>query len=492
MPATVWSPEVIYADRVLRAELLSATGSSIVSFSTGEVGAYTRTVEAKLKERISVFDYYLAAEATAEGMINRAINKATHVHIPAGVYSIDTAVGIVVNTGTILSGDGKNKTLLSALLGSGGSLAQLASYTKGSVIKRSFNSAAVNAYVNDVVIQDIGIVLNHPEAGITTTAIQIGIDLRNISGATIERCHVGNIPPVGGAITKTYTKPYTSQGYGIITGTVAAVDPAYAGGTKNMILRNSVHGAYKCIVQDESTLSPNSASYATTIRDNDIQAGHWLLAQMGQYGAGNMHVGNTLQDIQKQSGDASTSYVQYYDGYNNVVQPAYIESGSNVDYQLYLDTDANNNKIDMLMASNTSGAGAITDASNANSFNRITHCGLAGITAVVEMYNKAYKAPWVKCHYDGVSAMVLDGASGVVIGGLVRNSVGDYTITWLFAFASTAYNLNLSMATNGSFNLGGWSIRAQNAGSVRFVTYIQVAGITTQIDPTFMILSASQ
>lgn len=478
------------------ANVASSIGSSLMGFIQSGVGAVQRTVQAVLREQHSCMDFFNAAEATAEGMINRAITAHNKVYIPAGVYNIDTNIGIKVRTGTVLYGDGKNKTILSGVLGTGGSILELAAYAKGPIIKRDFNPAGPNAYVNDVHIHDIGLVLNHPDNAISTT-IQIGFDMRNITGSHVHDCHVGNIPPVGGAVVKAYSKPFIVQGYPVVFGTVAGSDPAYAGGEKNRFNNNSVYGGYKCVIQDDTTLSPNSASYATVVRECDIQTGHWLIGQMGQYGAGNAHVDNILQDIQKQSGSVATSYMQYYDGYNNYVRPAYIEGGSNVDYQLYLDTDSNNNKIEMLMAGVTSGAGAITDNSNANSFNRISYVGLSGNGPLVELYNKAPIRQWVEFHWTG-AAIVKDGESpphnpaGTTV---TRNGVGDYTITWGSIMPSAVYLPVISFNTDASSNMGGYTIVSKTANNVRIQCWIQgtvAANPPTTIDPRSVSVGAFQ
>lgn len=474
------------------AELFTPTGLALMHFLQAGTGAVSRSVQDVLREQHSCYNFFLATDATAEGMINRAIAAYNRVALPAGVYSINTDVGIKVITGTVITGDGMNKTVLSAVLGNGGTIAELAAYTKGSVIKREFVSAGPNSYVNDVYMSDFSIVLNHPLAAITTTKIQIGFDMRNITLSTIERCHSGNIPTVGGPVAaKATTKDYLVQGYPVVFGSVAAVSPAYAGGESNRLFNCYIVGGYKCVIQDDTALSGSSASYGTMVRDCKIETGHWLIGQMGQYGAGNSHIGNSLNDIKKQNGDASSSYVQYYDGYNNYIRPTYIEAGSGVDYQLYLDSDANNNCVEMLMASVTSGAGAIVDNGGVNSYNRITHHGVAGTGALVRMYNKALMSCWVKFHWDSVAvAIVIDGAVGV--SGVTRTGVGDYVITWEFAFSSDDYGLTVSLDTDASARNGGFTIRSHATSNVRVDTYMQVAGVTTQIDPRFVWVGANQ
>lgn len=478
--------------------LASSAGSTLVGFIQSGTGAVKRTVQDALREsNHSVYNFFLASESTAEGMINRCIAAHNRVHIPAGVYNIDvgTGKGIIVKTGTVITGDGKNKTILNAVLGTGSTLAGLAGYNVGSVIRRDFNPLGPNSYVNDVYMADFAVVLNHPAAAITANSIQIGFDMRNITGSTIERCHAGNYYPVGGPVAqKTAAKQFIVQGYPVVFGNVSGSDPAYAGGEKNRLLNSSVYGGYKCVIQDETTLSPNSASYATVVRDCDIQTGHWLIGQMGQYGAGNRHIHNILQDIQKKSGDASNSYIMYYDGYNNRIEPAYIEGGSGVDYQVYLDSDANNNVIDLLMAGVTGGSGLITDASAANSFNRITYMGNNGIGPLLELYNKSLRKQWVKFHWTG-AAIVIDATSPTPTGTahvVTRTGTGDYTITWAVALPAASWNPGMNMHSDASAHSPSIDIVSQTATNIRISTSINNAGVTTILDPLFVWVSAEQ
>lgn len=468
-------------DQVLRADLQDSSGASIVGTIQTGVGAVSQNLKDKVNRRPDIFDYFLAAETTANGMINRAIENHSYVFVPEGIYqvNVDNGVGIKVKTGLKLVGAGKNKTIFN-LVG-GGSIAQLAGYAKGSGVGREFNPAGPNKYVNDVYISDIGVVMNHPNNSITNTKIQIGFDMRNITGSTVERCHVGNIPPVGGPLDKVYSKPYVVQGYGVVFGNVGGSDPAYAGGEKNRFINNSVYGAYKCVIQDDVQLSGSSASYATVIESNDIQTGHWLIGQMGQYGAGNRHTKNILQDIQKQAGNVDPSYIQYYDGYNNIIEPDYIEGGSDVDYQLYLDTDSNNNKVSMLMAGMTSGNGDIVDASNPNSYNRITYCGKLGVGPVIKLYNKVPEEIWIKFRWDG-AAFVIEENYGFNPN-ITRTAAGDYLLAFTTVYPDTKYRPTIEMDTNASGHLSGRDILSHSTSNMRILLGTQNGGVTTYIDP---------
>ncbi len=558
---------------------LENLSASVISYTQTGIGAIARFILDKLRERVSVKDFGATGDGVTDdtAAIQAALDAHLRVHFPHGVYRINANTGLKYRTGALLEGDSRNRSVLAGIEGTGGTVAQILGYVKGSLLSRRVNASVAvtgatwtiptftingttaqkfrvfnntatdhsaktvtingtnlagaaqsevlalpagsgqafsvlsyrtvtslvpsatigadtmqvvltNEYVNDVVIRDLAIVCNHPAASITATAIQIGLDLRNSSGVTVRDCHVGNIPPVGGPFDKAYSKPYVVQGYGVVFGNTSTSDPMYCGGEKNRLLNTNVYGAYKTVVQDDPALSGASAAYGCIVRDCDIQTGHWLIAQMSQYGAGSVHHDNILQDIQKQVGDVSPSYVQYYNGYNNRIRPAYVESGSNVDFQLLLDSQSNNNVVDMAMASASSGAGAISDLGTDN---EVSHYDTNGVGQRVKLYNKSNTSAWIKCHYDGVSLMVIDGARGVTAVPS-RTGAGDYTITWQTPFPTAHYSLSVALDTNASAHGGTWTIRSHAANNVRVNVYAQNGGTSTPIDPRYIWIRAEQ
>ena len=447
----------------------------------------------------NVLDYGAVGDGVADdtAAIQAAINSQKSVFLPRGVYLVDPDVGLVVQNGTAIIGEGKTDSFIVAKP-NGGTMAELAAYTKGSVIKRSFNPAATNAYVSYVQLRNFALVLNHPTGSVTSTDIQIGIDLRNITRSIVDNVWVGNyaptdqtlypkVPPTGG---------YESQGYGIVIGNVSSGTPYYAGGEVNSVTNCNVVGAYKNITIDDLDLSPLSAAHATYIGVNDIQGGHMLLVQESQYNAGSQFECNTVQNIIKQPGNVNPSFVMRIGGYNCVLNAGYVEAGADVDYILFLGGDSKNNRVVLSHYSSVSGTGYITDSGSQNSISYFkstaTPPAVDSLGEPVYLYDNDYKLPfkslWAKFHWDG-AAVVIDGSSGNV--SVTRTGAGDYTVTYSQAFSSDNYAISVALDTNVSGYPGPFNINSHTASNLRLLTFAQNGGTTTQIDPRFVWVQVS-
>jgi hypothetical protein len=88
-----------------------AGGSSLMGFQASGTGAAVRTVQDKLRESVSVDDYFLAAEADSTGMIQRAINTgAGRIELMDKNYN--TSAPIYLDGGQELRGKGRGKTTI--------------------------------------------------------------------------------------------------------------------------------------------------------------------------------------------------------------------------------------------------------------------------------------------------------------------------------------------------------------------------------------------
>jgi hypothetical protein len=429
----------------------------------------------------------------SENAINAALDKSDIVYIPPGVYSVSAVNSIIMRAGKTIMGAGYNKTILYARPG-GGSGGEVANYLRGSIIRRNFNPAGPNDYVNDCVLSDFSVVMNHPTNSVDLGNRQVAIDFRNITRSKIIRCHVGTIPPVNGPVPQpAFVGNHMVQGYGILLGNVSSGSSAYAGGEVNKVIDCPVWGAYKGIAIDEAAFSINSAALATVIERADIQACHHLVVQESQFGAGCSFVDNVLQDVRKQPGDSTDSYVLRCEGYNNTARGGYIEAGSGANYLLYLGTQSKNNRFSLPYYSAVTPA-LFLDVGNQNVVEYFDNAGTipGGVDsagAPVFQYNRVFSKRfadiWVKFHWNGVSAVVIDGQNGGVAS-VVRNGVGDYSINFSSVLPSDDYSLAVAIDANASGNAGLYAIGNHSNGTVRLYTYAQNGGVTTQLDPRFV------
>lgn len=350
-----------------------------------------------------------------------------------------------------------------------------------------------NPYVTDVYLADFSVVLTHPTSSVTTTGIQIAVDMRNVTRSTIERLHVGNIAPISPAYVKASNGAYDIQGYGIVIGNVSSNEPSYCGGEVITVRDTAGWGAHKVIVQDDATLSPLSSAHAVTVANCDLQAGHHLLVQESQYTAGCSWRDNVIQNAVKQPGDASSAYIARFEGYNSEMTGGYIEAGSAADYILRLGSTSKTNHFRLTYYSATNTA-AISDAGTRNEVEYFENSGsIAGgvdpFGAPVRLYDKAYRAPWVKFKWDG-SAIVIDGSQGIA--SVTRTGTGDYTVTFSKTFVSDDYPISVALDTNASGHGGTFSIGSHSASNMRIYTFAQNGATTTAIDPRFVWVRAGQ
>ncbi len=465
-------------------------GAALVGFKQAGTGAVSRNVQDKLREFVSVLDFGADPTGVSDSTsaIQAALTASGRVYLPEGVYRVNAVSGIVLRTGNHIVGAGKNKTILVADAG-GGSGGELVSYTRGSIIKRAFTPGVANAYVNECYLADFAVVMTHPLASVTTTAIQIGIDLRNITRSIVERVHVGNIPPIGGPVAqRAFSGNHMVQGYGIVLGNVSSGDIAYCGGEVNTLRDCSVWGAYKLIVIDDANLSPSSAALASTVDNCDLQAGHHVLVQESQFCTGVSIRDNVLQDVRKQPGDVSNGYLLRIEGYNNEATGGYYESGSGANFLVYLGASSRNNLVRMAHYTATNAA-TITDAGSRNRIQYFENTGsIAGgvddkgrpLEQYDQLMTRRPERGWVKFNWNG-SAIVISGSDNVQ--SVTRTSAGDYLITWSRPFPSANYALSVVLDTNASGHGGTVSVFSHSASNTRIVTYGQNAGTSTLIDP---------
>jgi hypothetical protein len=123
-------------DAATLAALAASSGSSLIGYINSGSGAVARTVQDRLREKVSVKDFGAVGNGVANDTtaIQNAINTAAArgnggatVFFPAGTYRINT--GITFTTGIILEGDSEKGTILK-YYGSGSAIASTAPLTR--------------------------------------------------------------------------------------------------------------------------------------------------------------------------------------------------------------------------------------------------------------------------------------------------------------------------------------------------------------------------
>lgn len=93
--------------RPLPADLAASSGASLVGYQSAGAGAVAATVQAKLRERVSVKDFGAIGNGVADdtSAINAALaSGAKHIIFPGGAYKITSAIVITNTTGLTLDG----------------------------------------------------------------------------------------------------------------------------------------------------------------------------------------------------------------------------------------------------------------------------------------------------------------------------------------------------------------------------------------------------
>lgn len=143
---TQWTVDNVSGnDSGLRAALAASGGSGLVGFLQSGTGAGSRTVQAKMREVVSVLDFGAdptgATDSTAA--IQAAVAAAARIYFPAGTYLTNI---VTLDANTVLYGDGAASIIKQSALFSGGSYGSL-----------YVNSGAAGTQINNIVIRDLRI-----------------------------------------------------------------------------------------------------------------------------------------------------------------------------------------------------------------------------------------------------------------------------------------------------------------------------------------------
>ncbi len=280
-------------------------------------------------------DYGAKADKIADdtSAIQAAIDANLHVHL-TGIYRVNPAIGLTLRTGSYLSGDGEEASVLWALPG------------LGSIIKRAPITAR-GQYVSNIICEKFSVVLEHDK---TFIGDQIAFDFRHITRSVIRDCYAGNSPrgncrPVPNPIPPNY-QPDNQRGYGFVFGTMSSTPSSnYSGGEVNLVDSCAGWLLKECVTIDDPALTPSSAAHATTIQNCDFQAAEVGIGQKSKFGSGCQFLGNVIQAIQRASGSTAATFAIRVSGSRNLADGGNIEVTTACDYSLYTDGTFNQLRI---------------------------------------------------------------------------------------------------------------------------------------------------
>lgn len=387
--------------------------------------------------------------------IQKAIDSGNPVYIPSGVYVIDPSVSLILRSGVKIYGDGKDKTVL------------YAKPAGGSIFRREFENSGVNRYVQNILIEELAVVMNHPPRAHRSNYYQIAFDFRNITRSMIRNCYAGNYNR--GALRETREDPPEHidaiQGYGIVFGNVSARS-SYAGGEVNAVINSQVWGARKCIVNDDDMLSPVSAAHATQIWGNDVQICETGISVESEITAGVDIRDNIVQAIKRARGSSNTTYTYRIDGYNNHIGSGYTEVLSkDADHLIYLGPKSERNIIEPFQFSTVSP--------------KFTDLGRGNVIRYIDPATNRYtELVGTRDRTGGIAkAWAVFGPDGKILGSfnvlnVEKNGTGEFTLRFTPGlFETNDYAVSGTGTVNDNGDPGAVSIKTQTSSNLRITTY---------------------
>lgn len=388
---------------------------------------------------------------------NAAINYHSTVCFK-GTYLIDPSRSVILRSGTTLIGFGQQQSVL------------LAKYnTAGSVIRRELIEGQKNEYVNNVFNDSFSIMLNHIHQDEVPENIQNGFNFRDITRSTISNCYAGNYRT--GLAESLYpnatVKQHAMRGNLFVIGNRPSGDIAYCGGEVNKIINcRAWRGKKGVVLDDYETTGGSSAAYATTVHGCDIQTVEKGISQESRYNTGCSFTDNVIQDLKKSAGSTDPVYAYQVSGYQNNISGGYIETNaSGIDACIFFGTASRNNTADILYSTVSDAKFLLDKGVN----NIVSWTGENNVRKNIEG-----GISYVECR--DVAYVVINGSGDILNGHnvdrVVRNSAGDYNITWKTNLGLT-YNshIDVTLQSNTSSHPVTGFVRSHGGYTTRISTY---------------------
>jgi len=279
----IWTVDNINAISVLTT-LAASNGSSLVGYVQTGTGAVATTVQARLRQSLSVKDFGATGDGSTDDTtaIQNALNAGTgrSVYFPAGTYRVSTT--LVVKTETTLLGDGINKSIIKLTSGFSAAAAML----RNDVITGTTDVY----YDNDIEVY--GLTFDGNSNATRTSELLAFLKILNLN---FRNCSVQNSTFIGLACTASknvvvsqcyFTNngrpmPSTTSAPAVWFATTAQGSPYDVRVENNYFLENNWSAAYfmpvrgsfsnnNCIDNGESTIFASDAGSYLRIENNHI------------------------------------------------------------------------------------------------------------------------------------------------------------------------------------------------------------------------------
>lgn len=191
------SVQVLYAPNLggvaTSASLTASNGSSLVGFIAAGAGAVVRTVQSKLRDFVSVFDYMTTTQIAdvqagtgaidVTAAIQAALNASLKVYFPPGRYLVSAT--LVAQPQSSLIGAGANNTILQRTANYGDTL-QIGTISSGA---GNFEISGLWFYKPQVYVAGTTVTITYPVAADASHIVAIGAQR-----AKITDCFFWNMP----------------------------------------------------------------------------------------------------------------------------------------------------------------------------------------------------------------------------------------------------------------------------------------------------------
>jgi len=376
--------------------------------------------------------------------------------LPSGIYTITPDLELFRDAMTI-KGEGRNRSQL------------IATEAAGSILSRQWSpSPGTNDYLQSVHVSDIGIILRHPATADPANYSQVGLDTLHVTRSLFENIYVGNYP--FGISSDTVGAPSSQansrQGRAVVGGTTSAGNPAYSGGEVNEYHNIFMAGIQKGAVIDDPVdydVSSSSASYGCTFLKCEAQICEMGFGQLSQYGAGNSWYDCAVQSVNQATGSSETTYEWRIEGFDNTIIGGLSEDGGAADYNIYFFNTSKRNVVSHRLNAN---AAAFTDLGTDNVIKVINR-----VTGRNELFENRGANDLNRMRAQAsvvftVAATVVTIEDSTGVASVVRNSIGDYTITFdTGVFDNGNWEMSANGAVNNSANIGTIQLKNLNSAA---------------------------